>query len=313
MKQLYLFQLVIFLSFSITAQQEEWAPIGATWHYETQHFFGGPYLPNRIECVGDTIINGQSARVLVSERVLCNALFDWDLVYFTFSEGEKVYYYNDHQDEFQLWYDFTVEPGEEWLLLTNYVESDPSWDTTHVRVDAVDSVDINGCFRKRLLTTFYTISYYQPVADTHYLPQREIIWPIGDLSSQLHTESGFCDGDYAIKLRCYEDVNCGLYKLVDYPCDTIIQWTNADEQFGDFRIEISPNPTNAKLDIKFPVSINEVQIAIYRIDGRLVESIPIINGAEKINIDLSAYAAGIYLIQVHENGIPIASEKVIKN
>jgi hypothetical protein len=94
--------------------------IGTTWIYSSRDFFGGPIMPNLVESVGDTVVNGQNCRMLKSETHVCNSLHDWGKVYFVYEEVGRVYAYNFYKKEFVVWYDFNAEKGDEWALLISY-------------------------------------------------------------------------------------------------------------------------------------------------------------------------------------------------
>lgn len=171
-------------------------------------------MPNLVESVGDTVVNGQNCRMLKSETHVCNSLHDWGKVYFVYEEVGRVYAYNFYKKEFVVWYDFNAEKGDEWALLISYGQV--NWDTLHARVDSVDQAVLGGTTRKRMFVTHYRYTGY-PSNPIFYYPQRTLIWGIGDLVSQLLTESGFCDGYYAQDLRCFSDTDTGFYQFCRLP------------------------------------------------------------------------------------------------
>jgi YD repeat-containing protein len=82
-----------------------------------------------------------------------------------------------------------------------------------------------------------------------------------------------------------------------------------DNALNDDNIQIFPNPTNHLITIQFP-TIEERTIEIFDIEGRLLK----MHNTNKyeINIDLSSYSNGIYLIKVKSSS-GVYLNKIIKN
>ena len=85
--------LFLFL-FLFSANAQDFAPIGATWHYNKIFWWPGPDLEHytKIEAVSDTVIDGKTCVKLTKEFPLfCNNRPSEEFVYM---ENDTVYFYD---------------------------------------------------------------------------------------------------------------------------------------------------------------------------------------------------------------------------
>ena len=77
--------------------------------------------------------------------------------------------------------------------------------------------------------------------------------------------------------------------------DTTLQPNSQNATNYNYGIRIYPNPTKAALNIKMEEAPNEAYVAVYTISGDYLQRV-ICAGRDKILIDFSGYATGIYLL-----------------
>ena len=108
---------------------QEWAPLGATWHYH--HYIQGfpPYEGYvRFEAVTDTVINGQPTR-----KILANN--DQSSFYMHAADG-VAWVYVPSAEAFDTLFNFNAIPGDHWQMVPL---PEPLWCTAESWVEVVDT------------------------------------------------------------------------------------------------------------------------------------------------------------------------------
>jgi len=246
MKKILLSLSLLLGTASLSAQQE-FAPIGAVWHYNEYPFFFFPFAQigyYQIESVADTLIQGRMCRKLIKNHpVLCTGEH---LAEFISQEGDTVYYYNWELQEFGILYNFSALPGDMWLIRTQQYRFDgttgPETDTLVVAVDSVSEITINNAVLKRQFVSLTPIwnwedstprraIFTEGTGAENYLLYQWFMW-VGEL----------CDTPYPGGLRCYYDPAIGLYETGAAPwCDWV--GVSARESVAEPQgIRLFPNP-----------------------------------------------------------------------
>lgn len=70
-----------------------------------------------------------------------------------------------------------------------------------------------------------------------------------------------------------------------------------------------PNPTSGRFSVTFSKSVSNASITITDVNGKAVQTVKATGN--KVDFDLSAFAAGIYFVRIEENG-KLITKKVIK-
>lgn len=216
--------LFIIVSAMITAQ--DFAPVGATWHY-SESYFGGFPSPvegsNKFESVKDTLIYGKLCRKIEKEdRVSCSDRPDTEYLY---TSHDSVFCYDPMVSDFQLLYNFSAKKGDSWdILMNNY--PDVKKDTAKIIVDSTDVITVNGFDLKRMYVTYQIIHVEN---GSSYLVNEYcsiIIENIGDIRYMFNYQplwAEVCDGNFMTGLRCYSDNTIGLYKTeISNTCSEIL-------------------------------------------------------------------------------------------
>lgn len=286
------FLTILFVS-TMQIHAQEFAPIGAIWHY-TQ----GTLNPNvtsfkTFESISDTIINGSECKKIIEvERYLDTINIFYHYMY---SENDSVFFYA--ADEFQLLYDFGANTGDT-IVLDYFITYDDNF--LKMIIDSTGTIMINDQERKIQYITCgdgMVIEFGQ-----------HVIEGIGNTSFMFPTLDGSLDGP----LRCYQDNNTDLFQNPFHPiygwnhedCEEIITGIKETEILE--KISVFPNPTKSSISIK-NIDIGTVY-KIYNCNG-----IVLIKGktSESNEISIAALSNGIYFIELKNENI-LTVKKIIK-
>ena len=286
-----LFLILSILSFFNLSAQQEWAPIGAQWHYKLGYAFSPNTSFNFFESVGDTVINNQSCRIITRLTDGCTNIGNKAYMY---SENNQVFYFNPFTENFSLFYDFNAEAGDSWVVEdwgNNFFVS--TYDTTYtVNVLNTDTVEYNGTMLKRMM-----VHYGNPnQVDT-------IIEKFGGTTKMFQFEYPLCDDSHDTGLRCYEDPDLGFVSLRNIACNAT-PTTNLEIP----KIEVFPTLFTNTISINYE---NESSIKIFSLTGENHFQQNLSEGKNEIN--LSHLKNGIYFIQLFDNKRhPLIVKKLVK-
>lgn len=304
MKQQILIVFILF--FSNPAISQEFAPIGAKWHYTEKYVGPGDWENEyslKIIAVKDTIIEGQSCIELRCDY-LCWHPYDVQYVY---SSNDSVYFYDQLLDTFKLIYIFNASAGEEWGIPIYGGGPDERIDFRLI-IDSVDTRLVNSEeLSVQYVTYFCYIFNKEETAIDSFWYNSEIIEYIGDISYLFNIPElllTWCDHNYSNGLRCYEDSFFGLYETGIAPfCD--YEYVDVEEPILD-SISFYPNPTQDKIYFTTEIS-NLKQIDIYNVLGQRIESY----NPEEI-IDFSHLKDGVYFLATIAKSNVVTVHKLIK-
>lgn len=283
--------LFIFLNLSVLSFTQNFAPLGAIWHYGAAYNAPGEGFVT-FESTQDTIVSGKNCRLLnQSSGLSCNAR---PLEVPVYDENNVVYFWDNNRNVFEILYDFNKQIGESWqVIATSFFSS--SLDTITVSVQNRSLVNING------VDLIVMDVLYQNIYTDNMQYPGVIYERIGDLyflyNHYTDMESGACDLGFSNGLRCYEDSTFGFYttnpnKACDYNSLSI------DEKFNN-KLVISPNPSHGKFVINTDLEIS--QVFVYNSCGKLIHQL------FTKEIDLSNLSAGVYTIEIQ-----VKEEKIIR-
>lgn len=127
MKATFLLLGAVFMGTDLSAQ--EWAPLGATWHYH-QYIHGfPPYVGyQRYEVIADTTINGQPTRKVSADNDQLN--------FYTHAADGVVWVYVPSAEAFDTLFNFNAVPGDRWQLVPL---PEPIWCTAESWAEVVDT------------------------------------------------------------------------------------------------------------------------------------------------------------------------------
>lgn len=299
MKKYLLLPIIILLANFNSNAQGNFAPIGATWHYEVWSDTYHNTFPVIIQSTDTITIGGQ----------LCNKIeisgfggigAPLSNTYFVYESNDSVYYYLQNSGTFGLLYDFNAQPGDTVQLFTDDYTGGSGIDSFPMRVDSLNQITING-FTKNLINwseavipCFYTIGgpVIEDIGSTYFLfPQIMLAYP------------------HAGNLRCYEDSIVGLYQTGISPwCNAI---TSVNELPSSNLISVSPNPFSTSVNINSEnLREDDYIISVYDLPGKLIYEAKKQFGT-KTSIELSNLAKGIYVLKITGSNFAV-TKKIIK-
>lgn len=283
-----------FCSF-LTAGAQDYAPLGATWHYEVGAA-RSPFISyGKWKAVSDTIISGKNCRKIKNFHL--NADYVDDTVMFVYEDSGVVFQYIPAAGNFTTLYNFNAKTGDTW----NFALSDTC--SIPVIVDSTGNTVINNLSLRVLYVTYDTVT-----RGTLVERLGNISFPLPD--EYFHCKRGIWDGLYYNGLRCYSDSSMGqvdslpdsLFTSWSKPnfkrCDTV--FTSLKEISNGKGITVFPNPNQGSFTIEG--GVNNSLLTIFNSYGQIISS-QTISGKQKTDIQLNA-PPGIYFLQLKtEEGV----------
>lgn len=304
MKHIITFGLVLLSFVKLTAQ--DFAPIGAEWHYNERHAFSGDLTFFKVSSIKDTVVDMKNCRLIQKQgNPMCSGRPDIEYMY---QKDSILYFYDTTFNKFQILYDLTKKVNESWVIEVIDVMYDNNLDTIKITVDSIATKVINEKPLKELFVTYNVLTEEHP-----YSYKSRIIEKIGDVNYLFNYypySSIACDGNYADGLRCYEDSELGFYStmIVD-SCDYIYIWSNIQGKISNINIKIFPNPTSGQIKISAETK-SEYLVELTDVIGRKLKSD---NFTLNTQIDITAFPKGSYILLVKERNETITERIIIKN
>ncbi len=301
MKKTYLILVIFFSLTKLNAQ--DFAPIGAKWHYTTLWSFTGDIGFYKIESVSDTIIKGKTCRVLQRNGgPACT--FGSDFVY---TEDSVIYFYVPEIDSFQILFDLKAKKDSSWIVIFK-IPLLTKLDTLLINVDSVSSININTVDLIKLHVTYHSLNYgYE---NRSY--KGEIIERIGDINYMFNfaSLSGlFCDLDFSGGLRCYEDSQLGFHSTgIADSCTYTFDWTSVNDIFSITSFTIFPNPADKFIEIRVDFT-KLITLEIRDILGQLLLST---NFTADTKMNIASLPKGLYVLSLKHESKILGIKKLMK-
>lgn len=277
----FIFTLILFVSTYSLAQN--WAENNAIWHYEQiniQPPFNDDFI--KFSSIGDTVILGKSAKVILEERINLSDTIVNEL--FMNSESNRVYLFDSFSNSFKLIYNFNALPGDtiEVFCPERFIDS-----TTTIVVDSVSTINING--------TILGVQHVSPLNFGGYYDLSGIIIENIGWSGFMFPLSTIADPPYGGDLRCFQNDSLGLYKPSIYDCDYI---TGIEPMINSNNFIVYPNPANELLHISIAkeMDLTSASVSLVDIFGKKVLTKQL--STDESAIDVSKLSNGIYILTV---------------
>ncbi|MBK8501753.1 MAG: T9SS type A sorting domain-containing protein [Saprospiraceae bacterium] len=306
------FTIALFmLSISITRGQKrsapEWAPIGATWHY--QYGGPGPVLKLiRIESVKDTLIHGTPARLLRQTLLNDHEGDEENLgnIFLRQINGSVFYLVND---SFHLLYNFDAKPGDTLRILNSpriYFNNVITWTT--IQVDSVFTIEIDGQERRGQT---WTIDF-AALDRVHF--GEYVIEGVGSFAYLIPSFFTVECDNLCPFLNCYTDEDI-FFHNTNLACDTIAPYIVAtQDKSRKSEISVSPNPTGSdqsfKIHISDGFSTNSMYYSIFNINGMQVAKKRMITKQED-EVQAMNLPKGVYFIIIESKDGQVTKKLMI--
>ena len=272
------FFTVLFILSTITTNAQNFAPIGATWHYSYQTINPNLISFEKIESVSDTTING-----ILCKKLKANTSNEANYVY---SKNDSVFVYKENS--FNLLYDFGAETGET-ITLGSYYRTNNGLPLI-MTIDSVKTILVAGQQRKVQFVT---------CGDGMIIEfGGQVIRGIGNINYMFPT----LDFAPVGPLRCYQETNSSLFINPYYTygnwnktdCEQLIVINSLPETETKNSISIFPNPTNNYLNVN-GIELNS-EYRIYDTTGRKVFQGVFVKSN---TVDIQSLENGIYYIEIN--------------
>lgn len=288
MKNIY-FTFVLFLGISNLVAQD-FAPVGAEWHYNERFAFSGDIDFIRFTSEKDTLINGELCRKITKRHQLTINRPDTE---FLFTRNDTVFFLDTAFSEFQILYDFNANSQDSWIIKLK--DEIGEIDTLFVTVNSVSTEQINGMDLKVLNVTYFRNDELNPETYSSVIYEQ-----IGDLNYMFnwYPWSFLLDANWTDGLRCYEDSVFGLYEtgLAD-SCEYVYDYIGVEETFAAADISIFPNPSTGLITV-----INENQedfiLRLFNLYGQAIYRSKVNSGSQ---IDFSSFPKGLYFMTIESS------------
>jgi hypothetical protein len=294
---LFFFFLLSFFSKAQTSVYHPFPDSNAVWNMRQRGYCIAPgdycdFLYSYI-ITGDTIIAGNSYHKLsvpIVERTAtggtctnCSGFWPGADAGFIRQDipGKKVYFIEQGNSIEQLLYDFNMQTSD---TVKGYMES--ACGSNPDIVGTIDSVLIGSNYRKRWDLTG---GHYE-----YLIEGIGLIQGLGDLNHFLgQSDCGFIDGPF-LAITCFVQNDTILYHpLPSYACEVITGIKNISENNNS--INIYPNPTHDNFTITLNRQVQNGELKIYDVTGRMVMEQKLHSQISSINCQLSS---GIYFLKV---------------
>ena len=271
-------------------QKNEWAPIGAEWHFDNKlqlprDFHGYTHY----KVLKDTIVNSRLVRMIEKQVVRPNGGIQATDTLYTYEENSKVYFLIN--GKFSMGYDFGAQVGDTIKLDPDIFNCDS---VSPMIVDSIQWMKVNGV---QLKIQFVSYKYLRKRYNNEKVIEAftEKLGYYKDLIYHPACSPG--DSFVFPYLRCYQDQSISYISELwqaRYPnasCDALI--TAIDEKFSNHRVKIYPNPTTGIIQIETNDNISS--LAIY--DSRGSKTKYYLND-HLSSADLSSLPGGLYFIKI---------------
>jgi len=171
-----------------------------------------------------------------------------------------------------------------------------------VIISRVDSIQLLDGSKRKLMHGYHPKSPPFTVDTTYWI---EGIGGIGALEDSYQTT---CSVDHIFILICYSENRELLYQHRWY--DECFIWTSIQEKFNSENIKIVPNPTAGNLFINIDPGIKADKFEIFDLRGKRVKTDQIVS--RNVEVDVSNFPKGIYLIRVIGGAGIFYSQKIVK-
>jgi hypothetical protein len=287
-----------FLLFGLagTLRAQNFAPVGAKWHYTEISLWGPEIDYTYFESLKDTVYAGEQCRKIGGEGNSCA----WHSQ-FMFDRNDSVFFWHPQRQEFALLYNFGAQQGHSWTIhhiTSGFGSGDP--DSTILFVDSISSINVDNVPLKVLYTSILNSG------ENWWEFGGRIIERIG--AEHLFPVFGVCDPVPA-GLRCYNDSLISYHQGI-YDCDEVIS-SVAEVEVSDWFLY--PNPTYDMVSVgQKPHITVSTQFAVYDLHGReVIRCVKHSNAQTSFCIDLSNQKPGTYYLHI-ENDILTKVTKILK-
>ncbi len=312
--KLFLLLLLAVAGRMAKAQTHQFAPLGATWYYETQSMFTKGYIKMEVE--KDTVIDSRRCIKLNREEYWHNLEFGG--LYggpcpplFLSQENDSVMVYQD--GVFKLLFDFGAEINDTLTIAGREGRCPEDFGILLVVDKGIDT--INGLQLKYITVKDLPDSYWGYGGSIYGTLSGavKIVERIGPRGYMLPEQRCVFDDSEGGPLRCYIDDDLGeLHFSTLHPeryCDYISNtYQSVDESDAKNKLSVFPNPCTEKLNLLFD-EISVYEVIVFDYSGRIVLRRSV--NDREAELDISKLPEGLYCVTVND-GNKVSTTIIVK-
>lgn len=307
--------LVLSVFIGLKSQAQEFAPIGAKWHYEVINGVGAQRGFQKYTVDGDTSINNSVYKKIKRNQILFLLLRE---------ENNKVYWFHAPTNSDRIFFDRIPTVGDIWNypydgLFEVYFPYQGNFtnpvDSIGLRVESVSDTTFNNLPAKKInFSKRLSASEEFTVNQNDLTSAYKTFSPFGFFQTFFLLGSGATlDSSYPIRLRCYEDEYWGLIHFnPEVACDSVWEVTKINE-ISTEEFKIFPNPASQSFQIQWsePI-ISDVFVTLIDAMGKVVFKTTINQNYGSPEIDISNLSNGVYFVQLSNKNQILGHQKLIK-
>lgn len=265
-----LFYLLVLMFFYQSANAQTYHKLLDTnklWNYYDEYFGPNPHYTHLYRFTTDTIISGK--KYYIPEITMDSIHWYKESYFFREEDSTKRVYmlYNNNEG---LLYDFSLNTGDSVTIINPLYGAYPP---VTIHVVSIDSIQIDGYYRKIINTDFYT--WIEGIGDKLGLPHP------GDMSS----------GGVLLSLVCYYENDSLKYINPDYG-NCFYAFLNVGEHNNENQLLLK-NIDNNFFIISSDETIDEIILLNILGEQMMIFSAK----ANQFSIDLSSFAPGVYIVK----------------
>lgn len=285
MKQILLL-LFFFLSisFTVSAQNMEFAPVGAYWKYNYSTFCGDQQ--RLVTVVGDTVVNGKTFKKLAIDEFIktqcpppgTSHAYSKD---FLSIRNDSVFMGLNQAFLFS----FKAQIGDT-VKFNDFLNN-----ARYGVVDSLGTINLGGVNRRIMYFTKYCKNLTNGQITKHRTISK-LVENFGLLTEGLIWQAPDC-GAVDVSAYLFSCYGSGVFR---YPTNAICPPTVATNEpiFGN-HISISPNPANTDLSINYP---SELQLNSLELINYLGQKTSVSTSENNQKIDVSTVPNGVYFLNL---------------
>ncbi|MCH2081431.1 MAG: T9SS type A sorting domain-containing protein [Saprospiraceae bacterium] len=321
-----LFFVLLFSSLSLSICQTSWLKDDAQWVYRTK--YGGDFTPPSfgyqvVRHKLDTIVDSMNCKIyerygsLFSQASLDTVEFSRNDILLCEQEN-RVYFYDPDIEDFFTIYDFTQPTDTLTIFYQSSWSDTPCYDLNdnfnegyYTHAQDTFLIDFNGIQRSAQTVTIFEINYLTSLGTFDIIegmglvrynstgnPAGYIIpglrWPCVHDPGWSATPCSYSDNELDVQ---FQDTDCFFLESTPSSTKNIL---------SQDLVKISPNPSHQSINIHSSLSL--VSLEIQNIQGQ-----SLLQQIYQDELDVSAFANGMYLLILYTNTGKKVIKRMVKN
>lgn len=312
------FVIALLMLVKLQSQAQNFAPIGAKWHYSI-----GNIDFNGVKCAvltvqKDTLINNTNASVIevkLIDKPGVERIISYE---YLAKQNDSVMYYNPYDNQFHLLYNFSAKAGDTIHVHKNLARVTPGFLVPKLANDSIrfsyrifstDSVMINGVWKKKQMVAGVNNSHY--TMDTYGTDSFMVIIDGLYSFSYLFGRALFITMETsACMLRCYNDSSFDYkYAKWEKDCDFANSYSIGIAK-NDIRSQLTLYPNPIQTNGTLTISQSKYKSVSCKLINSLGETV-LYSDVQDNRITINNLPSGIYSLLLISNNEVVGRSKLV--